>query len=353
MKKTQPILIAVSATEQAGSLEVSSQAAIATDNLASGNVVADNSRERGTNARRNKGTNSKQIAGGTVVKFPRCDAAVRNREGGEWALADAVVAECSEPGMDGVKNESYAKMEAMREEIAKNHGVDLSFERIRKLRKVASAFPPGRRRPAVSLEAHLEAGTPDALDALIKSAPKGIALTRDSIRRLKHPDEKVEQDQQKAERRHQVEDQRKALQNLCRQLEQENEQLRLRNTDLCRTNGKEPEPFPPPLARRRTAHRLPFDDIVDMQRQESFQCNLSGTRSRLAACSFRLDTEHSWSVGLSSLEGIEFQRVSLRPRARPIAASTAVGVGSGISPGGVRKTRTRYPRHLLRRFLSL
>jgi hypothetical protein len=51
MKKTQPILIAVSATEQAGSLEVSSQAAIATDNLASGNVVADNSRERGTNAR--------------------------------------------------------------------------------------------------------------------------------------------------------------------------------------------------------------------------------------------------------------------------------------------------------------
>jgi hypothetical protein len=75
-----------------------------------------------------------------------------------------------------------------------------------------------------------------------------LALTRDSIRRLKHPDEKVEQDQQKAERRHQVEDQRKALQNLCRQLEQENEQLRLRNTDLCRTNGKEPEPFPPPLA---------------------------------------------------------------------------------------------------------
>ena len=102
------------------------------------------------------------------IKFPRCDAAVRKTVGGEWDLADAILAECSETGEDGVRNGSYAKMEAMREEIATNHGVELSFERIRKLRKVASAFPPGRRRPAVSLEGHLEAGTPEALDAFIE-----------------------------------------------------------------------------------------------------------------------------------------------------------------------------------------
>ena len=117
-------------------------------------------------------------------------------------------------------------MEAMREEIAKNHGVELSLVRIRKLRKVASAFPPDRRRPGVSVEGHLEAGTPEALDELIESAPEGTIFTRAYVRELKHPTEKAEQDQQKAERRHQAKDDRKALQDVCRQLERENGQLR-------------------------------------------------------------------------------------------------------------------------------
>jgi hypothetical protein len=114
---------------------------------------------------REPGTNAYRMTNAAVaeVKFPRCDAAVRTRDGSEWELADAILAECCEPGEDGVRNESYAQMEAMRQEIAANHGVQLSFERIRKLRKVASAFPPGRRRPGVSLEGHLEAGTPEAL----------------------------------------------------------------------------------------------------------------------------------------------------------------------------------------------
>ena len=145
-------------------------------------AAANNSREPGVNAY------SIKNAALAEIKFPLCDAAVRKMNGGEWELADAIVAECSETGDDGVRNESYAKMEAMQQEIAKNHGVELSFERIRKLRKVASAFPPGRRRPAVSLEGHLEAGTPEALDAFINSAPNGTALTRAYIRRQKHPD---------------------------------------------------------------------------------------------------------------------------------------------------------------------
>ena len=181
--------------------------------------------------------------------------------GGGWDLADAIVAECSETGDDGVKNESYALMNAMRNEIAKNRGVELSFERIRKLRKAASAFPPGRRRPAaVSLEGHLEAGTPDVLDELINSAPNGAILTRNYIRGLKHPSEKAEQDQQKAERRHQKEDQTRAWQDLCRQQERQMEKLvrekaerERQYTDLCRSIGKEPEPFSPAVTGRRTA----------------------------------------------------------------------------------------------------
>jgi hypothetical protein len=184
------------------------------------------------------------------IKFPLCDTAVQKIDSGGWDLADAIVAECSETGGDGVRNESYAKLKAMRQEIAANHGVHLSFERIRKLRKVASTFPPGRRRPSVSLEAHLEAGTPEALDTFINSAPSGTPLTCSYIRRLKHPTERVEQDQEKAERRHQKEDQRTALQNQCREQERQTENLVRENnererqyTALCRSIGKEPEPI--------------------------------------------------------------------------------------------------------------
>ena len=158
------------------------------------------------------------------VKFPLCDAAVRKIEGG-WALAVAIAAECSETGDDGVRNESYAKMAAMQREIAKNHGVELGFERIRKLRKVASAFPAGRRRPGVSLEAHLEAGTPEVLDAFVSGAPSCTPPTRDNIRQWKQPTKQAERGQRTAERHRQIEDQRTALQNLCRQQERKTEKL--------------------------------------------------------------------------------------------------------------------------------
>lgn len=189
-----------------------------------------------------------QPANCDAIKFPLCDAAVLAREGGEWKLADAIVAECSEPGEDGVRNESYAKMDSMRTEIAKNHGVELSFERIRKLRKVASAYPAGRRRPGISVEAHIEAGTPEVLNELVKAAPAGTAFTREYIRQWKHPTATAEQAAQKEERRHQVEDQRLALQSLCRTLEREKEQSETRYEELCRSLGKEPKPFFPPPA---------------------------------------------------------------------------------------------------------
>jgi hypothetical protein len=127
----------------------------ATVNVRSESAAADTSEELGANGY------SMKNAALAEIKFPRCDAAIQSIDSGDWDLADAIVAECSETGDDGVRNESYALMDAMRDEIARNRGVELSFERIRKLRKVASAFPPGRRRPAVSLDGHLEAGSSD------------------------------------------------------------------------------------------------------------------------------------------------------------------------------------------------
>ena len=212
-------------------------------------AVADNSRDPSANA------SSVSNAAVAEVNFPLCDAAVRKMNSDEWELAAAIVVECSETGDAGVRNASYAKMEAMQQEIAKNHGVELSVERIRKLRKVASAFPAGRRRPDVSIEGHLEAGTPEALDELAKAAPAGTVLTRDFIRLQKHPDKQTKHNQRKAERQRQEGEQRTALQNLCHQAERDKEQL-LREkearerqyVELCRTTGKEPEPVSPPLA---------------------------------------------------------------------------------------------------------
>jgi hypothetical protein len=146
------------------------------------------------------------------IEFPLCDAAVGKIERDEWVLADAILAECSEPGRNGVRTGSHTKMEEMRAEIARNHGVELSFERVRKLRKVAFTFPAGRRRPGeASLEAHLEAGTPDELDELIRKNP-GTTLTVSCIRQAKSPEEKAQREKENEERREQIQEKQDALQ---------------------------------------------------------------------------------------------------------------------------------------------
>ena len=76
-----------------------------------------------------------------------------------------------------------------------------------------------------------------------------------------------------AERRHQIEDQRTALQNICRQLEREKEEREQRYMDLCRSVGKEPEPFSPPLS---PENEPPSTVAEDLERGSS--CVADGTR---------------------------------------------------------------------------
>ena len=200
-------------------------------------------------------------ASSAEVKVPLCDAAVRTINGNKWALADAIVVECSETGDDGVRNGSHALMKAMRLEIAANHGEELSLVRIRKLRTAASAFPADRRRPAVSLECHLEAGTPDALDALIASIPTGTRLTRAYIREQMHLEEKAQRDQNNAERHRQREDEGAALRQVCKQLERERDEYAQKYADERRSAGKEPEPVSPPLVPDNETSLIPTEDL--------------------------------------------------------------------------------------------
>jgi hypothetical protein len=187
-------------------------------------------------------TGGQQTATAPVIEFPLCHAAVGNMERDQWALADAILDECPEPGRNGARTGSYAKMERMQAEIARNHGVKLSFERIRKLRKVASAFPPGRRRPGeASLEAHLQAGTPDELDELIRKNP-GAVLT---VSRIRQPlEEKARREREAEELRIQTQEKIDALRVLYEQ-QRQNEPLEEASTGIDFSATAKPAPVSP------------------------------------------------------------------------------------------------------------
>jgi hypothetical protein len=51
------------------------------------------------------------------------------------------------------------------------------------------------------------------------------------------------------------------LQNLCRQLEREKEEREQRYMAVCRSVGKEPEPFSPPLAPEHEPSRTVAEDL--------------------------------------------------------------------------------------------
>lgn len=205
-------------------------------------------------------------ANAPVVEFPLCDAAVENIKRDEWALADAILAECSEPGANGVRTGSNASMEKMRAEIARNHGVELSFERVRKLRKAASTFPAGRRRPGdASLEAHLEAGTPDKLDELIRKAP-GTTLTVSRIRQAKSPEEKAQREKEDEERRTQTREKQDALQDHHDEQHRESEDLQELSTGLEHSAAATPAPASPPAPKKKETSRGSAEALTEALR---------------------------------------------------------------------------------------
>ena len=180
------------------------------------------------------------------LEFPRRDAAVRKGQTSGWELADAILADCPKPSGNGVRNGSHDKINAMLEEIAKNHGDVLSLVRARNLRRTAANFPPDRRRAGVSLEVHLAVKTPDELDRLIANAPEGAVITRKYVqgqKSLEPKNNKPEQGTSKGENLRQVKQQCDGLQALCEQLEEERDQREQRYIDLCGEVGRKPEPF--------------------------------------------------------------------------------------------------------------
>jgi hypothetical protein len=97
-------------------------------------------------------------------------AAAQERERSLWEIGDALLEECGPPSEDGRDNGSREKLEEAAAEIEQLNIEGYSAGRLYNLRKVAHNFPPDRRVPGVSWDAHRLAGSPEMLEAIIKHA---------------------------------------------------------------------------------------------------------------------------------------------------------------------------------------
>lgn len=111
--------------------------------------------------------------------FPLTLAAAKAREGSAWALGDALIAECGEPGASHIKSGAYSRIEEAQKFLA-TRGTRLSFTYLAKLRNIAYAFPPPLRQ--FSYTVHQEASNPETLDAVVAALPEGRKLTASYVR---------------------------------------------------------------------------------------------------------------------------------------------------------------------------
>lgn len=107
------------------------------------------------------------------VKFPKCLRAAKAMEGDAWELGDALLSETGE---------SSKSLIAVQAELAAN-GFEHPYPTLAKWRQAAQAFPKSQRVPGVSITAHMEAGSADNLDLVIKVARKeGRKITAEYVR---------------------------------------------------------------------------------------------------------------------------------------------------------------------------
>jgi hypothetical protein len=108
-------------------------------------------------------------------QFPRTFAAVEKDEGAQWAIGNALLVECGPPSQQGRSDGSRAELSDCAEEL-KARGREISVRHLAKLRQVAHAFPPKVRKD-LSWTVHQAAVNPENLNTIIKTAPKGKAIT--------------------------------------------------------------------------------------------------------------------------------------------------------------------------------
>jgi hypothetical protein len=113
----------------------------------------------------------------------------------QFALGDALNVECP-VGPNGVNNDATDLLKNV-EQVLLDNGIKIGFRRLEMFRSVAHAWSePRRRHRGVSLDAHLAAGNPDRLDAIVREAKPDQPITSRYVR------EKVKQKDAKKRRTH-------------------------------------------------------------------------------------------------------------------------------------------------------
>ena len=97
-----------------------------------------------------------------------------------WDLGDALVAKCGAPDPTSAGYDGPGKLRAAWHYMLEN-GYDCTLEDLSKLRRVAYVFRQSARRSDISWDLHAESGTPEMLQLITSSIPKGTSLTKSYI----------------------------------------------------------------------------------------------------------------------------------------------------------------------------
>jgi hypothetical protein len=104
-----------------------------------------------------------------------------------WDLGDALVAECGAPDPTSAGYDGPGKLRAAWHYMREN-GYDCTLQDLSQLRRVAYVFRPSTRRADISWDLHAESGTPEMLQTIMDSIPKGTSLSKSyiaSVRKLR------------------------------------------------------------------------------------------------------------------------------------------------------------------------
>jgi len=103
-----------------------------------------------------------------AFKYPLTMKAAQGLERDQWTLGDALLKECGPPSENGVNNGSFAKLLEAQQELAAN-GIDYAENTLRIYRDVSYWFSAATRIAAVSHRVHIECGSPQVLNAVLKA----------------------------------------------------------------------------------------------------------------------------------------------------------------------------------------
>ena len=113
----------------------------------------------------------------TVAAIRRAAELEKKHSAAQFAIGDALIAECGPPGDVGPNNGALAKLKRCAAEL-KALGFDYSIDHLQDLRTTAASFPDGDRSPSISWTAHSVAGDPKTLQAALRKAKSdGVPLT--------------------------------------------------------------------------------------------------------------------------------------------------------------------------------